>query len=298
MKARRCAWIALAALVSAAAALWAAGAWLSQPARRAIGAAPSDFAAQVVRIPVPTAAQGGQFVAGWFKPAPPQGGAVLLLHGVRADRTQMLARARFLAAAGYATLLIDLPAHGESTGDHITFGAREAEGVKAALKFLRARVPGERVAVIGVSLGAASTVLALPQPEPDALVLESMFPSIDEAVANRLVGVLGPVGSYLAPLLLEQLPVRLGVRTAQLRPLEQLVHWHAPVLIASGSEDRHTTWAETERLFAAAPAPKELWKVQGAAHVDLHAFAPDLYQQRVLQFLAKHMRGARSAPQS
>ena len=49
----------------------------------------------------------------------------------------MLARARFLAAAGYATLLIDLPTHGESSGDRITFGAREGEGVNAALAFLR-----------------------------------------------------------------------------------------------------------------------------------------------------------------
>lgn len=54
---------------------------------------PADFAAQAVRIPIPASA--GQFVAGWFKPGQPHGGAVLLLHGVRADRTQTLARARF-----------------------------------------------------------------------------------------------------------------------------------------------------------------------------------------------------------
>ena len=290
MNIRRCAAIALAPWIGAVGVLWGAGEWLSQPAARAIGAAPADFAAQAVRIPIP--ASEGQFVAGWFKPGQPHGGAVLLLHGVRADRTQMLARARFLAAAGYATLLIDLPAHGESSGDHITFGAHEGEGVKAALAFLRAQMPGERVAVIGASLGAASTVFALPQPEPDALVLESMFPTIDDAVGNRLVGTLGPAGRYLAPLLLWQLPLRLGVHTADLRPVERLAQWHAPVLIASGSEDRHTPWPETEHLFAAAQAPKALWKVEGAAHVDLHAFAPAQYQQQVLAFLAVHLRGA------
>lgn len=294
MNIRRCAAIALAAWIGAAGVLWGAGEWLSQPAARAIGAAPADFAAQAVRIPIPASA--GQFVAGWFKPGQPQGGAVLLLHGVRADRTQMLARARFLAAAGYATLLIDLPAHGESSGDHITFGAREGEGVKAALAFLRTQLPSERVAVIGASLGAASTVLALPQPEPDALVLESMFSTIDDAVGNRLVGRLGPAGRYLAPLLLWQLPLRLGVHATDLRPVERLAQWHAPVLIASGSEDRHTPWHETERLFAAAQAPKALWKVEGAAHVDLHAFAPAQYQQRVLAFLAVHLRGAPPGP--
>ena len=290
MKVRRCAAIVAALAVAALGVLWAPGQWLSQPAARAIGAAPADFGAQVVRIPLPTSE--GAFVSGWFKSGQPQGGAVLLLHGVRSDRTQMLARARFLAAAGYATLLIDLPAHGESSGDHITFGAREGDGVKAALAFLRAQARGERVAVIGVSLGAASTVLALPQPAPDALVLESMFPTIEDAVGNRLVGTLGPAGRHLAPLLLWQLPLRLGVHAADLRPEARLAQWHAPVLIASGSQDRHTPWHETERLFAAAPSPKELWRVEGAAHVDLHAFAPAPYQQRVLAFLAVHLRGA------
>ena len=294
MNVRRCAAIAAALAVAALSVLWAAGQWLSQPAARAIGAAPADFGAQVVRIPLP--ASKDAFVAGWFKPGQPHGGAVLLLHGVRSDRTQMLARARFLSAAGYATLLIDLPAHGESSGDHITFGAREGEGVKAALAFLRAQAPGERLAVIGVSLGAASTVLALPQPVPDALVLESMFPTIEDAVGNRLAGALGPAGRYLAALLLWQLPLRLGVHAADLRPEARLTQWHAPVLIASGSEDRHTPWHETERLFASAHAPKELWKVEGAAHVDLHAFAPAQYQQQVLAFLAAHLRGASAAP--
>jgi len=42
------------------------------------------------------------------------------------------------------------------------------------------------VGVIGVSLGAASLVLAKPDPAPSAVVLESMYPTIEEAVSNRL----------------------------------------------------------------------------------------------------------------
>jgi len=85
MKIRRCAAIAAALAVGALGVLWAAGQWLSQPAIRPIGAPPADFGAQVVRIPLPTSE--GAFVSGWFKSGQPQGGAVLLLHGVRSDRT-------------------------------------------------------------------------------------------------------------------------------------------------------------------------------------------------------------------
>jgi len=202
----------------------------------------------------------------------------------------MLRRARFLNQAGYAALLVDLPAHGESSGDRITFGAREAAGVTTALEYLRRELPDERVGIIGVSLGAASTVLANPKPAPDAVILESMYPTIEEAVADRLVMRLGPLGASLVSPLLWQMPLRTSVHAQDLRPIQHLPSLGAPVLIVSGAEDKHTTWAETQRIFDSAVEPKELWRVEGAAHVDLHAFQPEEYERRILRFLAKHLR--------
>lgn len=268
------------------AAALAVGEWLSHPAARLIGPVPSQFAASEVRIHM---APSGH-LAGWFAPGQPGKGAVLLLHGVRSDRTQMLGRAKFLNREGYATLLVDLQAHGESTGERITFGAREAAGVRAALDFLRQQSPGEKAAVIGVSLGAASTVLARLSPAPDAVVLESMYPTIEDATTNRLRTVLGPAGAVLAGPLLWQLPLRAGVAASDLQPIGHVAQLGAPVLIASGAQDRHTPWAETVRLFDAAVEPKEIWRVEGAAHVDLHAFAPQAYERRVLEFFSKHLR--------
>ena len=40
-------------------------------------------------------------VSGWLIPGRPRAGVVLLLHGVRADRREMLGRARFLNRLGY-----------------------------------------------------------------------------------------------------------------------------------------------------------------------------------------------------
>jgi uncharacterized protein len=62
------------------------------------------------------------------------------------------------------------------------------------------------------------------------------------------------------------------------------------VLVVAGSLDRHTTLEETRRLFAAAPAPKALWVVDGAAHEDLLAFDRAEYRRRVLGFLGARLR--------
>lgn len=176
------------------AAVFAAGELLSAPARRAVGPPPPELAAQ----PVEMQTSSHQTIAGWFARGIPGQGAVLLLHGIRGDRRQMTERAKFLHTAGYSVLLVDLPAHGESGGSRITYGYREAAGVKAAMRFLRQTLPNERHAVIGISLGAASFVLADETPAPNAVVLESMYPTIAEAVSDRLRMRLGAWGAQLA----------------------------------------------------------------------------------------------------
>jgi alpha-beta hydrolase superfamily lysophospholipase len=229
-----------------------------------------------------------QRVAGSWLPGRGRG-AVLLLHGIHGDRRDMADRARFLNDQGYAVLLIDLPGQGASTASFVTFGLREADGVRAALVELRRRAPGQRIGVIGVSLGAASLVLCRDCPPVDAVVLESMYPTIEEAVANRLRMRLGPVGGPLSALLLWQLPLRLGIRPDALHPIQYVGDVKAPVLIAAGGADLHTTLSETQRLFEAAAQPKALWIVEGAAHVNLHAYAPGEYERRIGAFLAEHL---------
>ncbi|HEX2010705.1 MAG TPA: alpha/beta hydrolase, partial [Roseateles sp.] len=156
--------------------------------------------------------------------------------------------------------------------------------------------PGERVAVIGVSLGAASLVLARSQPAPSAVVLEAMYPTIEEAVAARLRLHLGQHlqawAAPLAPLLLWQLPLTAGIAPERLRPIEALPALQAPVLLVAGALDRHTPLAQTRRLYAAARAPKALWVVDGAAHVDLHEFDRTAYEATVAAFLERHLRPA------
>lgn len=262
------------------------GDFLSRPAQRPVGAPPQDLAATTIAIP----AGDGRTVAGWVIRGEPGAGVVLLLHGIHADRRQMLERARLLKSRHYSVVLIDLPSHGESSGGRMTFGMREGEGVGAALAYIATAFPGEKTGVIGASLGAASFVLSPAGTTPNAVVLESMFPTLADAVRDRMRIYLGGPGPLLAPLLLWQLPLRTGIFADEVRPIDVLPRLHAPVLIASGSADRNTTPDEARRLFAAATAPKELWIVDGAAHQDLYAFDRPAYESHVLGFLARYLR--------
>jgi fermentation-respiration switch protein FrsA (DUF1100 family) len=271
-------------LLLATGAVFGIGEYLSSPARHPVGDPPAELFATAVAIPSPK----GE-VAGWVARGAGSG-AVLLLHGVRSDRRQMAQRALFLNRLGYTVLLIDLTAHGESAGARITFGAHEAHSVRAALAYLRRALPGEKIGVIGVSLGAAAAVLSKPGKTIDALVVESMYPTIEEAVENRLAARMGPAGAWLAPLLLQQIPLRTEVPVAALRPIDAMAQLACPVFVVGGAIDVQTPASETQRIFAASRNPKQLWIVDGARHVDMHTYASGDYENRIGAFLALHLR--------
>ena len=230
-------------------------------------------------------------IHGWFSRSPQHRGAVLLLPGVRANRLSMVDRAQFLRDAGYSVLLIDFQATGESPGDVITFGWRERLDVLASVDFLRRTLPNEPVTIVGTSLGGAAALFASPPLRVDGIVIESVYPSIDKATANRLHRYLGAPGTAVQPLLLAQLRPRIGVGADVLRPIDHIANVRCPILVISGANDRYTTVADTRALFAAARAPKELWLVPGAGHVDLCHFAGEAYRRRVLDFIANRTQG-------
>jgi uncharacterized protein len=241
MQSRTIVLAAIAVVLIGTVLTWSAGSFLTSVSQRPV-VLPSDVQAQAVEMQ--TRGQGR--VSGSFMRGQGRGG-ILLLHGIRGSRLDMLVRARFLHGLGYSVLLIDLPGHGASPAPTVTFGLREADGVRAALTYLRQQLPNQRIGVIGVSLGAASLVLCEACPKVDAVVLESMYPTIQEAVEDRLRMRVGWLAVPASKLLLWQLPLRLDITPEQLRPIARMGELRAPVLSACPDRLRQRGYAYDQR---------------------------------------------------
>ena len=276
--------IAATGLAIAVGTTWWISGQLIAAAPRSIGPSPSDFRAEAIEIP----SDSGSRLSGWYVRGDVNKGTVVLLHAIRACRLQMVDRARLLSRHGYSALLIDLQAHGESPGEYITAGHLERLDVEAAVRFARKYKPEQPVAVIGVSLGGAATLLASPL-NVDAVILESVYPTIGEAIDNRVRMRLGSLSPIATRLLLWQLKPRLGISPTQLRPIDHIADIGCPVLIMGGKQDKHTLPTETTRFYQAALEPKQLALIDGAAHVDLYRFNCQLYSDLVLGFLKTHL---------
>jgi len=272
--------------------LWCAGTALISPVPRAVGNLPADLVGRSVDFP----SESGSLIHGWLLPGQTGRGTIIVMHGVRATRLDMLDRARFLSLAGYSVLLFDFQAHGESAGKQITFGFLESRDAQAAVRFARATIPEKKIGVIGVSMGGAAALLASPSLSIDAIVFEQVYPTLNQAIGDRISMRLGPWSRSFTPLLSWQLFPRLGISGEALRPVDHAGQISAPKLFIGGAEDQHTTPEEMREMVAAAADPKELWMVPKARHVDLCRFAGAEYRDRILRFFDRHLRGVDEGP--
>lgn len=105
-------------------------------------------------------------------------GGVLLVHGFTGSPHEMRPLLEPLVARGYSVLGVRLPGHGFPADREDTSRVAWATAVDRALDELRARHPGERVAICGLSMGALLAVDAATRRSGDVAALALLSPAI------------------------------------------------------------------------------------------------------------------------
>ena len=134
-------------------------------------------------------------------------------------------------------------------------------------------------------------LLADPPLNVDGMILEQVYPALSQAIEDRLQIHMGILGSWFAPLLMSTVKPHLGFSLDEMRPIDKIGKIHSPKLFIVGDADRHTKIGESLAMFDAASAPKELWIVHGARHIDFYCYSGSAYQIRVLDFFNQWLRG-------
>jgi uncharacterized protein len=270
------------------------------PDRENGGLSPASF--QLASEDVSFRSSDGAELAGWWVPVPAAKGTVVMLHGLNRSRIEMVRRAPFVHAAGWNALLLDLRHHGASGGDTTTFGAKEKEDVKAAVRVARERSPGP-VVLWGVSLGAASVVLAAADdPTVAGVICDSSYRSLADTVRHHLQLFRGfrwwlrIVPRWpLADLTIFWIgrrggfdPAVVDVRAAAARLAGR------PVLFVANSEDRRMPKEIAFDLQAAVGSGAEVLIVPGRSHGGAWRDGTAAYQAAAAELLDAAARGTAS----
>ena len=232
----------------------------------------------------------GVNLSGWLIPAGrPTRAAVVLMHGFSWHRLPWLVGFVPWLQRRYHVLQFDFRGHGGSDDALITLGTLEQRDVAAAVHFLAGRGLGP-IALMGISMGGSVAIMAAPDLPVAAVVADAAYADLRDPISNRMREAGYPLVELGARLVIAAASLRAGVR---LRSPIRRVPSIAPrgLLLIAPAEDRLVSPEQSRRMYRAAGEPKELYVVAGAEHAGAHAAAPEAYERRVLDFLARHLDG-------
>jgi uncharacterized protein len=215
---------------------------------------------------------------------------VVVVHGYGGNQDEMLPVASTLHDAGFSVFSFDLRGCGRSTGE-VTFGAKEQDDLASVVDYLTTRddVDAERIGAVAFSMGAATTLMtAADDTRIKAVVDDSGWSDVRHWLRPRLLDVFLHPRHRFTPLALKLVELRSGVDFDRLVP-RAVVGRIAPrpLLIVHGTDDDVVPPSDSDELLAAAGAPKELWKVERAAHTDTLRPGGATSSERVVTFLRR-----------
>lgn len=264
------------------------------PGKKPPRAEPGALAAGAERVRF--TAEDGVRLEGLFAPPAEGRPVVVVQHGKRANRDNLLPWARILAEVGYGVLAFDWRSHGASEGDVISHGIHEPKDLVAALDLLAGdpRSRGRPVGILALSLGAACTAMTAPRlPEAvKGLVLDSPYGDLGRMADERLAkyGLLALGAGKVVDLYTW---MRVGVPTRAVVPEKALAAFAPrPILVLHGDADLTIPVAEGRSLVAAYPGPKEYWETPGDGHCAARTTRTRDWMGRVAGFFARCLPGA------
>jgi uncharacterized protein len=239
----------------------------------------------------------GTRLYGWWMGAADNAPTIVVLHGVKKNRTDVLRAALVLRRARFNVLIFDGRGHGNSEGRYITYGFYERRDVESAIEWLIAekKVDETRIGLAGESMGAAiSLQVAAHNPRVRAVWADSPFASLRRVTEEFVRRTTRLPGAVLNPVLWTTLQFanyrgKFDIDTVD--PLSLAAQIKCPVFLVHGNDDQLITTAHSECIHEALGGKKELWIVEGVRHARSirHRRSRREYVERLERFFSESL---------
>lgn len=222
---------------------------------------------------------------------------VLVLHGHRADKREMLEIGRGLAEEGYRAVLVDHRGHGRSTGDYLSYGIVESRDMMTLLDSLQQQglIAGS-VGVLGFSYGGSVGMqLAARDSRVKTLVTISTFSSLRRVVGDYIECFLPFVSPFISDARIDAAVQKAGA-VGGYDPADADTERAArrvcvPVLLFHGREDRRIPFHHGLRLAHAVNTEHRFVPLPGCGHGDVMTGASGRRILREsLEWFGEHLR--------
>lgn len=233
----------------------------------------------------------GYGLSSWYIPAEESAKAVIFVHGHGADRQEGMRWFKAVHEAGFNILALDLRNSGKNIPSFSSMGYYEKHDVKAAVDYLYQQKQMHSVGIFGVSMGAATSIMAMDKdPRIAAGVFEAGWSNLTDLYTEIIAQYLGLPSFPLLPLTTWMLEWRTGIDMDQLNPEDMLGDIAPrPVFIIHCTGDKLVVFSHGERNYTAANEPKEFWQSSCQTHARAWQSDPDYIEKRVTDYYLKYL---------
>ena len=234
-------------------------------------------------------ADGLKLMATHFRPVHEGHRWVILVHGYGRNQQNTWDYAAAYLEHGYEVLTPDLRASGSSEGEYLTMGALESQDIEKWVEKIVAQDPQAKIVLHGVSMGAATVMLASAQQDmPDnlaAVVEDCGYTSADAMFAMQLKSLFELPAFPLIDCMDIMSRQKTGAALSAAAPIKAVPKTRVPILFIHGDADKLVPYEMMQELYDACGAPvKEKLTVKGASHAEAKSTDPQAYYRVVFGF--------------
>jgi alpha-beta hydrolase superfamily lysophospholipase len=217
---------------------------------------------------------------------------VVLIHGIRDNAEANGVYAKEYLEKGINCLLPDLRGYGKSEGKYIGYGYDDRLDIIEWIYWIIKRDPDASIAIHGMSMGAATTLLVTGENLPKgvkAAIADSAYTTLREQFINTYKSFKIPVIPAAAAIFLARIMILLksGFDINSVNPIEAVKRSTTHTLFTHGDDDTVIDPQMCSRLYEAARCPKQYLMILGAEHIQGVAKDPENYWKKIWAFLDK-----------
>ncbi|MDF2587229.1 MAG: lysophospholipase [Anaerocolumna sp.] len=223
---------------------------------------------------------------------------IIYLTGIRQPSiTYFYGHSRWMKKNGFATMLLEVRGHGNSSGNDVCLGYEEVNDVKAVLNYIKGQEKYKDVPIVlhGVSMGGAIAINSFGElKDIDGLIAMSAYSSFEDVVSDTMRRYHIPkfICNIEKSMVRTWLSVKFGDKVYSNKPMKQIQNiGERPALLIACTGDTEVQAVNMRRLLEKAPEQCESWTRESWEHFiikdcDFANMEQDLeYCERILEFL-------------
>lgn len=211
-------------------------------------------------------------------------------HGYRGSGLRDFCGGLILAQElGHNALIVDQRAHGRSGGTTITFGVKERRDCLSWIEYALQRFgPDTKVLLSGISMGAATVLMAAQFPLPDnvaGIIADSPY-TTPGAIIRKVCTDAKLPARLLYPFILLSALLFGRFRLWDASAVKAVAQTRVPILLIHGEDDRFVPIQMSRELFDACASAKTLHTFPDAGHGLSFIADPARYRRITREFVA------------